>query len=321
MKIGLTIPGAGAGKWCWTGWSNAFKALGHEVQDLSFSPHYIHGFKPDLLINSTSSPCDDFLLWRKNNPEAKVAMNVLAWTNRDVYGINNPGVQATPNNVQYAKYMKADIVFAQYTKAYRTWLLEKWADEGFKLGSMEMAADSTVYETSENSYMGMQPYQMVYVGGYWAYKGQTIDKWLMPVLKKYSDKLLLVGKGWPLKTTQINNEGQIGYFFKESNVCQNMHEPHSTYGGYDVVERVFKTMYCGGLCVSDHVQEMVDGFGMCIGVDLLTAWTPEEYMEKIDAVMQHPEQYDKIRINGQDYVKNNHTYIHRATQLLKDLGC
>jgi len=326
MKIALTKPSAGAGKWAWQGWENAFRALGHEVKDVAMSPNQIHEFNPDLLITSTSMPAPDYLLWRQNHPDAKVAMNVLAWTTRDVYGINNPGVQAAPNNVQYAKDMKANIVFAQYSAAYRVWLLDKWANEGFKLGSMEMAADSTVYDVPQPDgvYGAMRPYPMVYVGGYWAYKGETIDKWLLPVLKKYSDKLLLVGRGWPLKTTQINDERQIGYFFKTSLVCPNMHEPHSTYGGYDVVERVFKTMYCGGYCVSDYVKEMLDGFGFIPGVHLNVAKDPEQYAFFIENALDagyEDQDYIQIKEAGKKFVRENHTYIHRATQLLKDLGC
>ncbi len=322
MKIAITKATAGAGRWAHEGWANALKALGHDVIDITHNHTIVHTAKPDLLINSTSHPSNDLLLWRKNNPDAKVAMNVLAWTTTDNEWVNKPGVQATPNNVQYAKDMKADIVFAQYSPKYRIWLLDKWANEGFKLGSMEMAADSTVYVDSPSP-MSVH-YPMVYVGGYWSYKGETMSEWLLPVLRKYSKELLLVGKGWPIASQHIDNEGVIGQYFGAAKVCPNMHEPHSTYGGFDVVERVFKTMYCGGLCVSDHVNEMEDGFGFIPGTHLFTAKSPSEYQAIIDEIMSEHIASDrlehrKVREAGQKFVRENHTYIHRAKQLLKDV--
>ncbi len=101
-----------------------------------------------------------------------------------------------------------------------------------------------------------------------------------------------------------------------------MHEPHSTNGGFDVVERVFKTMYCGGLCVSDHVKEMVDGFGLIPGTHLFTCTTAKQYGEVIDEIMAHKVTgVNEIRDAGKKFVRENHTYIHRAKQLLEDLGC
>lgn len=321
MKIAITKATAGAGKWSHEGWANAFKALGHQVIDITHNHLEIENYQIDLLVNSTSHPSEQLIHWRKNNPQAKVAMNVLAWTTIDNEWTNKPGVQATPNNIQYAKDMKADIVFAQYTPKYRVWLLDKWANEGFKLGSMEMAADSTIYNI-DGQYLGMRPYEIVYVGGYWAYKGQNIDKWLIPILRKYNKdhQLLLVGKGWPFPTQHIDNEGSISYYFTTSKVCPNLHEPHSTYGGFDIVERLFKTMYCGGLCVSDYVQEIVDGAGFIPNRHLFLAKTSKEYMDIIDEIMSSEmDKYSKIRDAGQKFVRENHTYVHRVQQLLKEI--
>lgn len=314
MKVMLTIPGAGAGKWCWTGWANAFRALGHEVvSNLEQNP--------DLLITSTSMASQQFLDWRKKNPSAKVALNVLAWTDADLPGINNDGVQASENNVQYAKSLKPNIVFAQYTPKYNETLLSKWQNEGFKLGSMEMAADSTVYSahTDINDSSIISKNKLFYVGGYWAYKAQNINKYLVPVINKHFDRTVIIGRGWPIRTYSIDNERIVGYNFKAADVCPNIHEPHSTNGGFDVVERVFKTIYCGGLCVSDYVEEMFDGFGFINNQHLIACKSPEEYMYSIEDALYNPQKYVQMRIDGQKFVSENHTYIHRVQKLLKDI--
>lgn len=314
MRIALTIPSAGAGKWAWTGWSNGFKELGHEVIDLDDAK------LPDLLICTTSSPQEErFLKWKKWNPHMKIALNVLAWTNDDWPGINNEGVQAHKGNIEYARSLKPDIVFAQYSPKFRESLLRNWHEkEGYKLGSMEMAADSTVYHL-QNDFIN-EVARIVYVGGYWAYKAQNIDKFLLPLLKKYRNQTYLIGRGWPIISDPDIGEKRLYDYYKWSTLCPNAHEPHSTNGGFDVVERVFKTMYCGGLCLSDYVREIEDGFGLLDEQHLLLAQTPEEYMDIAEDVLQNPDKYAIIRKQGQQEVIEKHTYINRCKQLLKDLG-
>lgn len=309
MRVTLTNPVAGAGRYAWAGWANAFQALGHEVVPLSDAT--------DLLINSTSLPSDEILEWRERNPEKKVALNVLAWTDEDLPGINNAGVQATPNNVQYAHDLKANLVFAQYSPLWREILLRKWAREGFKLGSMEMAADSTVYEYTEPDEF---EHDIVYCGGYWAYKSRNIDQYLMPCLMRYRTTTYLVGKGWHIPTDPDCGERVLAQKWGAAKVCPNVHEPHSTDGGYDVVERVFKTIFCGGLCVTDPVEEIESGFGLEHGTHLLIAEDQADYLALVEDAIINPEKYEQVRREGQQYVAQNHTYINRVETLLTDLG-
>jgi len=319
MKVGLTVPNSGAGRWAWTGWLNAFNAIGHEAFIINGSIANRNDI--DLVICSTSNPSEDIIKWRNSNKHKKLALNVLAWTNEDLPCINNPGVQASEGNVLYAQELKPDIVFAQYFEKWREILLSNWRDrEGYKLGSMGMAADSTVYDYSKELLINIKQYPIFYVGGYWPYKARNIDKYLLPVFQKYFDKSMIIGKGWPwpFRTNEITNEREVGYHFRNALVCPNVHEPHSTLGGYDIVERVFKVMYCGGLLISDYVKEMED-IGIKNGVHCLMAKNPEEYMALVDQALTDPTKYNTIRENGRMFVGVQHTYIHRVNSLLKEL--
>jgi len=115
------------------------------------------------------------------------------------------------------------------------------------------------------------------------------------------------------------SESDVGYNFRNAKVSPNMHEPHSTLGGYDVVERVFKTLYCGGLCVTDYVQEMEDGFGLHDGYHLLWAKSPEDYLDICQAAVEHNDDWNGCRKIGQRYVALHHTYFNRALNLILDL--
>lgn len=317
MKIALTIPTVGAGRWCWQGWANAFEFFGHEVHNLNLFPDTVVDKDTDLVICTTSQPRDDIREWRKNNPSKKLALNVLAWTDEDLPLINNAGVQASEGNRDYAWELRPDLVFAQYSPKWRERLLKKWEDLGFRLGSMEMAADAVVYpfETDEPAF---NP-DVFYVGGRWAYKAQNLDVWLMPVLNRFVNKVI-VGRGWPF-LTQNMDERAVGMHLHNAKVVPNMHEPHSTIGGYDVVERVFKTLYCGGLCITDSVAEMFDGFGFENEVHLLAAQSPDEYMEFITHAVENfnTPHFNMMRGHGQEFVALNHTYFNRVANLLFDL--
>ena len=186
-----------------------------------------------------------------------------------------------------------------------------------------MAPDDTVYNYTEpykpeNDYTAWE-HNITFCGGYWAYKAQNIDKYLMPVLLKHRLNTYLVGKGWPIATDPDCGEIELSRKYGASKVSPNVHEPHSTDGGYDVVERVFKTMLCGGLCVTDPVEELESGYHFEHGEHLIIASDPKNYADIIDEILLRPEQYAHVREAGRVFVKNNHTYKHRVTQLLTDL--
>jgi hypothetical protein len=315
MRVALTIPTAGAGKWAWYGWANAFEFFGWEVNNLNlFHNTEVHE-DVDLVICTTSQPRDDIIRWRKNNPSKRLALNVLAWTDEALPCIHNAGVQATHGNFEYASALNPDIVFAQYSPKWRDRLLDKWTQNGFRLGSMEMAADAVVYP-----YLTDEPNREVdvfYSGGRWPYKAQNIDNFLLPVFQKFPNSKV-VGRGWPFATTDMD-EKEVGYNFRHAKVCPNIHEPHSTLGGYDVVERVFKVLYCGGLCISDYVLELESGFGLTDAVHLFESPSPQSYLKAINEAIRDNKAFDCVREQGQKYVALNHTYFNRVANLLLDM--
>ncbi len=316
MKVALTIPDVGAGRWSWQGYVNAFRWFGWEAVNVSRPGFDLHKVNPDLLICSTSLPNQNFIDWRQANPDKCVALNVLAWTDEDLPCINNDGVQATHGNLEFAQAMNPNLVFAQYSEAWRKRLLSKWKEHGFRLGSMEPAADAVVYPYSIE--LPTRELDIFYVGGRWPYKAQNLDAYVLPLLNEYKDTTRLVGQGWPFPSADMS-EDDVGQNLKNAKVALNMHEPHSTIGGFDVVERVFKTLYCGGLCITDKVTEMVDGFRLQDGKHLLWAHNPDEYSEITHEAIEFNEQHDHIREKGQRFVALNHTYFNRVASLLFQL--
>lgn len=316
MKIALTLPTNGAGRFIWSGYANAFKALGHDVYYINNSS--IFRINPDLLICSTSIPSQEHIDWREKNKHKKIALNTLCWTDEPNLGMEIPGIQASQGNIEYAKKLRPDLIFAHYSQKYIDLLLANWRDkEGYKLGSFMLAADSTVYPAFEHLSENYK-YDIVYAGGFWPYKSKTIVPWLLPVIRKYRRTSILIGGGWPIQTDGDCTEYDIGKMFGIAKVTPNIHEYHGNKYGYDIIERCFKTPFCGGLLVSDYVKEMED-VGFKSGHNCFLANSTTEYAEMIDAIIQDPTKYSHIRKNGALFIKEKHTYIHRAIDFLKQL--
>ena len=81
--------------------------------------------------------------------------------------------------------------------------------------------------------------------------------------------------------------------------------------GIDVNERIFKTLYSGGFCVSDKV----DSYKM-FGDGIVMADSPEDFRTKIDHYLANPAEKIKIVETGKKYVTENHTGFHRAAQIM-----
>jgi hypothetical protein len=95
------------------------------------------------------------------------------------------------------------------------------------------------------------------VGGKWPYKSQNIDRFIFPLLqagKPYSVRLYGNSEwGVPQYLGSISQEDEAA-LYSSVRVCLNVHEPHSTDLGYDLIERPLKTAACGGVVLSDYVE-------------------------------------------------------------------
>ena len=157
-----------------------------------------------------------------------------------------------------------------------------------------------------------------FVGGYWPHKGLIIDRYLFPLLNPVGKYRVKIFGNQPWKVNQycgLIGDNEVKNLFASAKICPNLSEPHAHEYGIDVNERIFKILYSGGFCISDNVESY-----KMFGDGVVLADSPEDFREKIDYYLARPDKRKEISFRGRDYVKKNHTGLHRCAKILSEFG-
>jgi spore maturation protein CgeB len=109
----------------------------------------------------------------------------------------------------------------------------------------------------------------------------------------------------------LTDEAKI---YRSAKVSINVHEAYQREFGGDCNERTFKIPFCGGFQVVDSVaciNKYFPGEG-----ELVMASNEREWVDLIHYYLENPEKRGDIIAAGQKRVLNEHTYHHRARQIL-----
>lgn len=162
-------------------------------------------------------------------------------------------------------------------------------------------------------------YSVVFVGGgeatggleyghkEWSYRGQLI-KFLQDT---YDDRFSKFGhpqetiRNEALNELYANTKVVVG-----DSLCLNFNHP------YYWSDRVYETLGRGGFIIHPYIKGMEEEFtdGENIVFYEYNNWT--QLKEKIDYYLEHNEEREKIRLAGQEFVKENATYHNRLRQML-----
>ena len=188
-----------------------------------------------------------------------------------------------------------------------------WQKRGLRLKSVPLACDTTCYypEPENHQYSDVK---MAFVGGYWPKKAIQFDKYLRP----YEDILTVFGYShWPYKGYRGElSDDKERVLYQNARVSPAIGEPHAEVMG-DIVERAFKVMGSGGLAVTDVVPFYHELFEPD---ELMMPSNIDEYHDRIRQVLADDELNHRYRQKGYEAIMKRHTYAHRATQILAELG-
>lgn len=293
------------------GWRNAFAFGGHKAIHWDGNPDVWYQHKPDIYIGCSG--------WKQKLPPkhgAKVAIHVNPFCDATIKVPAGPTINEPKPAIDWTVAQKPDFVFGYGLQDDMNQWWYKWKrDRGIKMVGMPNAADTTIY--------GPQPptpeliCDVGWVGGYWDYKAINLDKYIVPVAKKF--KSIWFGwsgpKGlWRGQATQ----NKITALFNSAKICPCVVEPHTTAYGIDIPERLFKVAACNALAVSDPFL----GLDRYFSPDILpTASDPNHYMElctryiNMDST-QRKAQAAKLR----RVVLAEHTYFNRIRTFLYEFG-
>lgn len=165
-------------------------------------------------------------------------------------------------------------------------------------------------------------------------KRTRFDEWLFPLRKRYD--LKLYGQDWTFGSRAVGRATRAGQYFNipvvrslqrpaldleeeaqiyaSSKILVNIHEDYQRHFGGDCNERTFKIPFCGGFEICDDVAVVRDYF--TDGKEIVIATSKEDWFDKIDYYYEHPAAAKQIAEAGRQRVVANHTYTHRAQQML-----
>lgn len=300
------------------GLARAFAELGHptavvNLQGLALS----EPTAGDVVI---ASAFDLALLPRSLQSKLALA-NLIVWVSqwfpeqkRFCRSHGLPDIGTGPRTVRAVETCAPRAIFTSNTAvAYP--FFENWIVEYGHLQSIPLAYDRSFYESSIRAVRPEFEQSVVYVGGYWPYKGRTLRRYLMP----FREQLAIFGYShWPFGeyrgTLGIDEEADV---LRSAAVVPGINEPHALIMGGDVCERVYKVAGLGGLCVADGCPGYRDLF---TSDELLMPSSYAEYLEVIRAILAGELDVHRYRASGRRAVHERHLYTHRANAILDALG-
>jgi hypothetical protein len=307
------------------GLGNAFSYVGHEVylwntwENCAFD--VFNSFEPHIFIGNVHTLKKDIHKCIERRPHLKVIMK-----GPDFGPLSEQVAKEYPilyMNEQYyssleelkRKTGKPDYVFVHYPEEYLEQTHSYYDKLGIKYMSLLNAAD--VIDYSNGKFDERLSCDISLISGYWKFKAQTLDRYLIPLCKDYSYNIKVFGNSnWPIPQYCgfLPNE-KVKDFFVSTKINLNLSEPHSQKYGYDITEKFAKLGASGSFFISDYVE----GLNKLIP-DIPMAKTPEKFKELIDYYLNKPNERKEIALSVQKQVLKNHTYFHRAKDILNRLG-
>jgi len=286
------------------GMINAFRDRGHSVARWDGKEESWFDFAPDLYCGS-SGHRQPIPLRRK----CKIALHV------NPYGpVNINGINESNESIRWTLNQKPDVVFGYGHEEDRI-LWSYWTKQhGIRWVPMPTAGDKTIFKVLPDI---KKEFDIVYLGGKWAYKGITIDAYLMPILQEHKLSYKLHGWGeWPQNMCSgILPDDMACRFLNSGKIGPCISEQHTHSYGIDIPERAFKVALCGSLIIHDPViavRRMIPS--------ALVASSPTQFKDYCHHFSENDKERIDIVAKQRQEVLSGHTYHHRISLLLKQLG-
>lgn len=263
----------------------ALRHLGHNVVEVA---NYQHPFKLDAdIIISTDIYIDPAklsgscvkIIWNIDDPECPVP---LKW---DIIFTNSYGM---------VPYYKSK--FETNNVAWLTFAFDDLLHKPVKQDNKE--------------------WDCIYIGN--GIESKSYDIILEPATDY---NLAIFGKEWD-KTNNIKyqqylkgsaNYTELPNYYSNSQIALNMHRSTQQQHSGSYIMKDFEILGCGAMCISDWFN----GWERYFTGYMITSRTALETKELIKYYSSHPEKCEEMGMRAQEYILQNHTYIHRAKELIK----
>jgi hypothetical protein len=304
MRVLLTHKPGGAYGYISESWLNTLRSAKINAMRWNGSPESWHAYDPDLYIGCSGH--------RQPIPKSrtKIAIHVNPCGQKDLGQINESN-----ESIKWTISQNPNVVFGYGFEKDRDYWSYWESKYGIKWVPMANAADITLFN---KKYENNKKYDIVYVGGKWAYKSKSIDAYLLPLLTGGTLTYKLYGWGeWSHNHCSGGiTDNDVPNFLSSGSVGPCISEPHTHQYGIDVPERVFKIIMSGTVAVHDNTQSLADQIP-----SLLIARNPAEFSDMCHYWANMPPDHIQKKSDEQRKdVLSAHTYAHRLANLFNALG-
>lgn len=274
-------------------------------------------FEPDLYIGQLYNINSATLKCILKRPNLKVALRAGEFNklpeNERILRVSDQELDIC--NKLLSETGKPDFIYTHYLQNDIEKTHIGFSEMGIKLIGIPMSADVHTYLHSQK--MPELECDIGFVGGYWPYKGQIIDKYLTPLCRGHHVKIF-GNQLWPHVNQYCGmiEDDMVANLFASAKICPNLSEPHAQELGVDLNERAFKVLCAGGFCIMDNVRAARDIFGE----NLTFADNPTHFKELVDYYLTNEKERVKLARKGRNFVLSNHTNFHRAELFLRSFN-
>ena len=327
MKILISNDGPSAFFYIRSGIAKAFAATGHQVIVWNIHNKSINDafdeFQPDIFLGQTYNTSRVLVNAIKERPHMKVIMKAGDWgpladsIPTDDFGVLMASETEKRTIIDlYEETGKPDYVHIYYHPDYIEGTHGGWMNAGIPVKSHMLAAD--VFDYTNGKPMEEFKSDITFMGGYWPYKAQNIDRYLLPLCEDYKYRIKIFGNAhWPVAQYCGFAPTELArHILASATICPQLHEPHSTHYGFDMSERTFKLMANKCFVISDWVE----GLNKLFGADIVMTKTPEDFKACVDHFIARPDDRKLFVNKCYDIVMSDHTYFHRASEMMRNLG-
>lgn len=282
---------------------NALNDKGHIVKRYDGLESSWQRFDPDLYIG-----CSGHRQHIPNKRRAMVAIHV------NPYGpVNIQGINESEDAISWVLSQKPDVVFGYGSQNEEIFWSYWQTRHDIPWVPMPTAGDKKIFADLKLE----RDLDIVYLGGRWAYKAQTIDRYLFPVIHKLNCRKIIRGwGGWPedMKVEKIDDH-DVNYFLNRGFVGPCISEKHTQQYGIDIPERAFKLALCGVCVIHDPVPSIKHLIPSAV-----VAKDENDYYELVKYYVENPCDAQRIAESQKIAVLQGNTYHHRCAALFRRLG-
>lgn len=312
------------------GIAKAFMAAGHSFSFYNPKQTSVYdafdSVNPDIFIGTTFDLDDDTIRCILEKSELKVVLKGGNWgslnykIDHNKYPIVFSNDRDIPRVLNLKDKMNNDnlLIICHYPAGHVAETMGLWENRGgIPVLGLPNAAD--IIDYGEGKYHPQLRSDISFVGGYWPYKAVNIDKYLLPLCTHVGEYNIKIwgNQPWPIpQYLGVPSDKTVSSIYASAKICPNISEPHSTDFGFDVVERPFKIMSSGGLCLMDDISGAREMFSE---EDVVWYKTPDDFVHMIHHLLNDHNKRQRISKQGRKTVYQKHTYFHRVHDLLNKL--